>query len=870
MSTTKYNKDIISTEELYYLVIVICPSCIRLVNQNKKNKENLFNERLNYEVKERIKNIVKNDFKGKKFVLITEPLNNHLDQNDLLSIVHKDIESYYLKEYSDSKEFNFDDSNCHILALCDENEISDIKNVPDFIKEKRKQGIKVDYLNVATSFTKKTEEQDQLWSVIKSNKLLLITLFLIVLWIVIGDIFDLLDISPIRLGWTPYLISFLALCCIRWLYLLLNKAKSIYLEFIIPIILIVYTVCFGWYGFYLTYCGEDILNSLFRSFNLLSLNSSIIEKGKETNAWLDIARFSGVAFLVWAFFVALSKAIGRQNYNRVKFWFYRVSRTLLGFFTKNQGFDVIIGDSSVATNLAIDIRNNNRKKRSKLFYLSDNLDTMQQQILDENKVWYSIGNTNSIDDLEKTYYNKANQVFITKETDDENVQTLIEILDNKKALVSPKKVSIHISQLDNFDLVSRLCEQHGVRVHIYNLNQQIARKLLKEHQVDRFDDMIDKCHIKIFGFTRMAEAILLQILHLMHYPIIEGLNREFKISVYYTLGDKPLAISFRERYKALFENNNSIWKYAFPFSENISLKEFNTNTFEVEKFYSDLKDNECLSIYYCLQSGLDSSTWLSRSLPYIKEHYLTSKTCNIKLFLQCNVGEQTVLKQNFSKKAYPTAIEFFGNLTQECTSETINDTSNIELGMFIDEAYNLNTYAKYDIDEENETFDNKITKLVKLKKAVLSEENEGETEKTQLTYYIRDEFGENIKEKRITWKLMIDNWEELSENDKMSNLMAADHTYIKKQEWKRNFDLREKGVSDDEIIDKLAEAEHRRWCAEKLLAGYTYSEMPEPYIIRHKTSPKNLRALVEYQELDEWEKQKDRTQVQAILKLNNT
>lgn len=93
-------------------------------------------------------------------------------------------------------------------------------------------------------------------------------------------------------------------------------------------------------------------------------------------------------------------------------------------------------------------------------------------------------------------------------------------------------------------------------------------------------------------------------------------------------------------------------------------------------------------------------------------------------------------------------------------------------------------------------------------------------------------------------------WEDLSESLRQSNRAQADHQSIK---------LRTLTVSQTpETVEALAEAEHRRWMAERILAGWRYGEQRDNARKRHP----NLKP---YAQLSEAEKQKDCNTVLAVM-----
>ncbi len=93
-------------------------------------------------------------------------------------------------------------------------------------------------------------------------------------------------------------------------------------------------------------------------------------------------------------------------------------------------------------------------------------------------------------------------------------------------------------------------------------------------------------------------------------------------------------------------------------------------------------------------------------------------------------------------------------------------------------------------------------------------------------------------------------WEELPEGMRLANRAQADHLPIKR----RTLDI----ARTDEVLEALAIAEHRRWMAEKVVAGWRYAPQRDDGRRLHP-------SIRPYDELSEEEKQKDRNTVLSAL-----
>jgi hypothetical protein len=112
-------------------------------------------------------------------------------------------------------------------------------------------------------------------------------------------------------------------------------------------------------------------------------------------------------------------------------------------------------------------------------------------------------------------------------------------------------------------------------------------------------------------------------------------------------------------------------------------------------------------------------------------------------------------------------------------------------------------------------------------------------------------------------------WDRIPEIYRESNRHAADHIPVKLRAIGRRAEklmghrarlTTFEGEEHTAVVELLAEMEHARWCAERMLAGYSYAPGPRDDI--NKTRP----DIVPWEELDEGTRKYDREQVKAIPK----
>jgi len=618
-------------------------------------------------------------------------------------------------------------------------------------------------------------------------------------------------------------------------------------EFLFPFFIAIYTLFTGTYGFFLV--EPDLGNAIFNAANLLTLNSSdfsfIEAEGKLINLWLINARLTGGFFLAYAFFLALSLATGKENINRLKFWFTRKFR--------KEPFYVVIGDTQKALFLALDFEEKNKKI---VFLYQENKEDVAFN-LEGKDIYYMTGNVTSRSGLEKTYFELAEKVYLLNDSDDENFracQEMIEIMLEKKS--DQGNWFVLMKDLRKRTLLTKLMGTlPTVKMKIIDINQNVARKLVLINDTEALADPEIKTYQNIiFGFNELARAIVMQLLRVGHFPK----DKRLHIQVFYEDKDQESINVFKAKHPELFIDHGdskkwrSLKEYTFlssgPILDFTPLPSADSQLINPNfKLYDLIRKTAAINIYVCLANGLDSASLLATLLPRLnnEENKFLKAYC---YYNYLDEHEELMIKERLSEitnNAIP--VSCFGNDLANCQINAIENHERDLLAKYIaylyDEIYN--NKPKISDDSQNITGIEKDLRIF-----------------------------ESLKSKIKNWKIESINkcWDNTKEIDKESNRQAADHAIIK-------FALRGKNPQPieavdqylirDHEIDQLAEVEHRRWNAEKLLLGW----LPAPEEINHENWLENknkLRSqkfhfhLSNYDDLPIEEKGKDHTQIMGL------
>ena len=90
-----------------------------------------------------------------------------------------------------------------------------------------------------------------------------------------------------------------------------------------------------------------------------------------------------------------------------------------------------------------------------------------------------------------------------------------------------------------------------------------------------------------------------------------------------------------------------------------------------------------------------------------------------------------------------------------------------------------------------------------------------------------------------------------------ANRALADHIAVKR------WDAAHGALQGEPLVEALAQVEHRRWCAERLLAGWAPAMPPQQRDNARRLHP----CLVPWAKLDDESREKDREQVREATGL---
>jgi hypothetical protein len=114
--------------------------------------------------------------------------------------------------------------------------------------------------------------------------------------------------------------------------------------------------------------------------------------------------------------------------------------------------------------------------------------------------------------------------------------------------------------------------------------------------------------------------------------------------------------------------------------------------------------------------------------------------------------------------------------------------------------------------------------------------------------YVREETAKGMT---LSQNSLLVSWQDLPEAYREANRSQADNSEVKKRQLHLD--------QSQACIESMAEAEHRRWMANRILSGWRYGPVRDN---KNKIHP----SIVSYARLSEAEKQKDRDTITLFLK----
>ena len=587
-------------------------------------------------------------------------------------------------------------------------------------------------------------------------------------------------------------------------------------RFIIPAALAVVTIASGMVGTYQYlsrhpgYDNLSLLYMLLESFitaaGFLVANSGPFQVSETVPAAVYLGRITGLLFLSYAALLGFTLVFAnRLKPLRVQMW---NAVDQLGSDEGDSGHVLICGLGDKGYDLALD----HLKRGNRVVGIDTDTTTSEGLEATEHGAILLDGDARLAHTLKRARLRMAKEVYINcgdDRTNAEVLQTVINLLsdhhESGELTSTDDTIDCYIHQESNRKrrfLHDQLEERPYIRLHTYDTANATARELLQRRPVDRFATNPDASgvHVLLVGWSKITKAILVQLLHEMHY--FPAYNRSI---VVLCKSPEETAAAFRREYPAIVPEKWDDTRTQEFIDELFPALEFSQLPKSESVLLSDRRDlfnsvssGELVSVFVAGDDGFDSGSWVSSLLPRLKDiEDRNDVDLEVNYYVEQTRRTSTGI-QDLDFESARFEIQAFSEFVDGCDADSIKGNERDERAKQLAAFYHL----LYDTDIESiaqshgwsmdtEGYsDDAVDRVLDFWDQLESEQHDSLLEEVWVTV--------------------------CSEEERDSNRFASDHIDTKCGLATANADT----YSHDELIERLKQTEHRRWCAERFLEGW--------------------------------------------------
>ncbi len=585
-----------------------------------------------------------------------------------------------------------------------------------------------------------------------------------------------------------------------------------------------------------------LTESFFRSLGFLVLAMDVHSVTNPVSlGLLTTARAAGFLFFFYAAVAGLGLVFTKQLQSlRVESW------SLVGYLPgfDEQGHVIVCGVSDDGYSLAIEALENGQNVVAIHPQSTDLTET-----LDAKGAIVFIGDASRQNMLENSArITRAKSVFVTFEKDRTNGNIIESINTISKNHYWPKLTEI-TARIDNRrvrqTLHDEISDSSGVHLRTYGVSDVTARELLKRSEIDAIDTADQRVHIWVVGWTSVSESLVHQLLHLMHYP--DRIRRQITIitetpsKVEQDLADISPGIDPEWWDDA---ETSEFVQTLFP---EIDIQTLPTSDMELlcdrTSLYDTITQGDKLTIFADDIDNQSLKSLLSTWSPKLDD---IARQMDLDAQLAYRSSDGSNWKPSMSVVTCVSYTDF----DQGCSIEAVLGKQRDAMAKQMALIY----HVRYENEPENE-----------LPNRSSIPTDVGDDIETVMQWLAS--LSEATREQYATAV-----WYDLPEYKRESNRYAADHVPVKYR--MASVLGNENGTVDDTTIRLLAETEHRRWSAEKILGGWEplptakqdrWETETGEQILRDQRYHPDIRSVESLREETNGEWNKDVSQVKAIL-----
>lgn len=527
---------------------------------------------------------------------------------------------------------------------------------------------------------------------------------------------------------------------------------------------------------------------LFRSLGFLVLSMGTIESADPiAYTLLTLGRVSGFLFFFYAAVAGIGLLFAEQlRPLRIEIW--SLLAPLPGFDDRGHIIICGIGDNgySLATEalengrnvVAIDIEQNDR---------TADLKTMGAIVLKGDASHEGVL-------ARRARLCRAADVFVTAGSDATN-GAIIETIDQQANDSTWSQVLDITARIDDNRLRRTFHEEtmstDGLHLRTYDVPEATARELLAAQQIDDIDDRNERIHVWLVGWTPLSEALINQLLHLMHYP--DGVDRQVTVITDVPNKAERDITTLSPGIDPDWWDDESMSKFVEKLFPNIDVQSMPASDMELlsdqPSLYDSLEQNDKLTI---IADDPDERSLRALISVWAPKLEVLSREFELDARLVYRSSDDTDRAPPTSE-IQTTSYTVFGN---GCSISSVRGEERDRIARQLALVYHL-------LYEEEPSAIFPWRESVPIDREADIESVIGWLE--TLPQAERERYETAV-------------WRNLPEYQRESNRHAADHAAVKHRMAGVLADV--DTTLDQQTIRALAESEHRRWCAEKILDGW--------------------------------------------------
>jgi len=587
---------------------------------------------------------------------------------------------------------------------------------------------------------------------------------------------------------------------------------------------------------------ELLIEGFFRSINFLVLGlGGITAQDTISYTLLGISRFFSIFFFSYAALAGIGLVFAEQLQPlRIELWSHLGS--LPGI--DDCGHVVVCGVGDDGYSLAAEALENGRNVVAIDIEHNDRLDDLEIM----GAVTFEADAHQEVVLTNRAQIHLASEMFVTAGSDETN-GAIVETIQHVASESDWPQVVDITTRIEDIRLRRTLHKEFtstdGAHLRTYDEPEATARELLTAHPVDNIEKPNQRVHIWVVGWTPLSKAVVNQLFHLLHYP--EAIERQITI-----ITEAPADVE--DEIAALFPGIASDWwddesmsKFVEKLFPDIDVQSMPTSDLELLSdnlaLYDTLKSNDKLTIIADDQDERSLRALISVWGPKLDE---LVQDLDLDATLLYRSSEKITSTDTTSRIQSFTFRAFGDGCSIGAVRGEDRDRIARNLALVYHLVYHENPFEKL---PRSQTVPAEIGDTIESVMEWL--ESVSHTEREQCANAV---------------------WWDLPEYQRESNRHAADHAAVKLR--MAGILSRDETTPSPQTIRAVAESEHRRWCAEKILDGWEplpsekmdqWSSADGEQALRGQRYHPDIRSVESLRAEMDGEWNKDVTQVKAVL-----